>query len=103
MEPSVPVITWLTVPIEVPLLLLTVRPVVRPGRVLLDTEPRASTLLLFAWLIPVADAFAGPSLCSVACELTLAEVPTVADGIVMLWPRAPAPAPTPVGGPIVFP
>jgi len=43
-----PVMILLTVPIEVPLLLFTVIPVFRPVSVLLETAPRARTLLLLA-------------------------------------------------------
>ena len=44
-EPSLAVMTWLTVPTVVPLLFCTVRPAVSPGSVLLETAPRESTLL----------------------------------------------------------
>ena len=79
-EPSLPVITWLTVPIDIPPLLLTLRPVVSPVRAVLDTAPRASTLLLLAWLMPFADAFAGPWLRTVACEFVLTFVSALVVG-----------------------
>src|SRR5258708_7839957 len=55
-RPSGPVTIRLTVPIVVPPLPFTVRPVVRPGRALLGTEARASALLGLAWEIAVKDA-----------------------------------------------
>src|SRR5437868_10373419 len=45
---------------RVPLLFWTVRPVVRPGRAVGATAPRASTLWLFAWAMPVGDACCRP-------------------------------------------
>src|SRR5206468_2503875 len=77
-----PVITRLTVPTCVPLLLLTTSPDVRPGSVLLATAPRARTLLELAWLMPVGEAFAGPWLCNVACDLVLT-VPLVVGAVVV--------------------
>ena len=61
-----PVMICVTVPIWVPLLLLTVMLVARPVSVLLDTAPRARTLLLLACAMPVADAWLGPWLFTVA-------------------------------------
>src|SRR4051812_49305593 len=55
-EPSLPVITWLTVPTVTPVEFWTVRPVVRPGSAVLATAPRPSTLLLLEWLMPFGDA-----------------------------------------------
>src|SRR5437588_70931 len=60
MLPLVSVTTWLTVPIVVPALLLTVRPVVRPGSVLAATCPLARTLRGLAWLMPLIEAWLGP-------------------------------------------
>src|SRR5207237_5182601 len=59
-DPSLPVTTRLTVPRVVPALFCTVRPVVRPGNVLLCTAPRARTLFGLAWAMPVGEAFSGP-------------------------------------------
>jgi hypothetical protein len=55
-RPSVPVTIRLTVPIVAPPLLLTVRPVARPGRALLGTEARANALLGLAREIAFKDA-----------------------------------------------
>jgi hypothetical protein len=55
-----PLITWLTVPTCVPDVLLTLRPVVRFGSVVLDTAPRARTLFELAWAMPFGEACAGP-------------------------------------------
>jgi hypothetical protein len=78
-----PVITRVTVPTCVPLLLLTTRPVVRPGSVLLATAPRARTLFGLAWAIPVGEAWDGPWLCVVACELPLTVPVVVVVGVVI--------------------
>ena len=43
-EPSEPVTIWLTVPMLVPLVFSTFRPVFSPGSALLGTAPPASTL-----------------------------------------------------------
>src|SRR4051812_24453248 len=75
--------TRLMVPTCVPLLLLTTRPVVSPGSVLLATAPRARTLFELAWAMPVGDAFAGPWLLTVACELPLAVPVVVVVGVVI--------------------
>jgi hypothetical protein len=66
-----PVMIRLTVPIDVPVLLFTVIPVFRPCRLLAETAPRARTLFWLAWLIPVGEALAGPSLFCSAGELLL--------------------------------
>jgi hypothetical protein len=60
MFPLLSVTTWLTVPIMVPLLFWTERPVVRPGNAVLDTCPPARTLCELALAIPVVDAWLGP-------------------------------------------
>jgi hypothetical protein len=52
----------LTVPSDVPVLVFTFIPVFNPWRLLAETAPRARTLFWLAWLIPVGDALAGPSL-----------------------------------------
>ena len=118
-----PVITRVTVPACVPPLLFTVRPVVRPGSALLATAPRASTLLSLAWAMPVGEAFAGPWLWTVACELVLAFTPVVGGVVVVRlstlsglalmmplgeaftvpWTLTPADAPAPAGGPLAPP
>ena len=59
-DPSLPVITWLTVPIVAPVLLFTVMLVVRPGSDALGTAPRARTLFEFARLIARGLAWSRP-------------------------------------------
>lgn len=59
-DPSAPVITLLTVPIETPLVLWTVRPVERPARLPLATLLRARTELELACAIPLGEACSRP-------------------------------------------
>jgi hypothetical protein len=82
-EPSVPVTTWLTVPMLVPPEFWTVSPVVSPGNVLDATLPRARTLFGLACAIPVGDACAGPWLLTALVVLVVLVVvaPTALFGL----------------------
>src|SRR5689334_19432816 len=75
--PSVPVTTRLTVPMVAPPLPLTVRPVLRPGRTLACTAPRARALLGLARSIDLKDACITPWLLVRADKLALAFNPAL--------------------------
>lgn len=112
-EPSVPVTTWLTVPSVAPLLLLTVRPMLRPGSAVVGTLLWASTLLELELLIPIGDACISPWLVVVAVAGGTVVVVLVCSALFVFerkmpcgdafnepWLLARAPMAAPLGPPI---